>query len=119
MSLTTLKVTSNLEKWEGYIEIYNPLPFVKLAVFEDAMKEASSKNSELKTASSQALLLPAILECVAVWKIEGLPEKPTVDDFTVTVGRPRVEVTKLIVFVSQAILDLMQGFDPNESRRTP
>ncbi len=99
------------KRWPGYILLYDPIPLVKIATFEEAMtKQETEKYTE---AVNQNNLLSALLPCVAEWHLENFPEEVTIRTFP---GTPRIESAKLIAELINAITELYRGdedTDPN------
>lgn len=108
------RIDSDVERWKGHVLLHDPLPLVKLAVFEDAITAALKIDPKLGTARSHVELIPALLECVAEWHIEGFPEKPTSETFPgMGTGITKKDITLIINFVTDAIIKWYKGDSPN------
>ena len=94
--------------------LHDPIPLYILATFEEDIQNALKLSPELKTARSHLALFPSLLACVAEWHIEGFPEKPTVETFPgIGTGVSKKDVAELINLVTNNILKLFNGVDPN------
>lgn len=108
------KIELNTERWKGHVLLHDPIPMVKLAIFEDAVNEALALDSKLSKAKSHVKIIPALVECVAEWHIEGFPESVTLETFPgAGTGLSKVDVAILINILVDRILKLYQGQDPN------
>lgn len=100
--------------WKGHVKLHDPLPLVKLATFEDAAIEALKIDPKLGKARAHAKLIPALIECVAEWKIEGL-EITNAESFPgAGTGISKVDIAMLINFLVNKIFKLIDGKDPND-----
>jgi len=79
----------------------------------------SEKQPRCKTAMStlakNGTLLPAVLDCVQEWHVEGVPEKPTLQTFP---GTPQPDSGQLLGWIIEELLDIITGesleqADPN------
>lgn len=110
------RIESNLERWKGNVVLFDPLPLVKLVTFEEAVKAALLADPKLGSARSHMLIIPALIECVAEWHIEGFPEKPTAETFPgMGTGISKVDITQLINFITSELMKFLRGDDdPND-----
>jgi hypothetical protein len=110
-----MEIQVELGRWQGYIELIDPLPMFTLAVFEESASAAFAIDPKLGKAKAHKELIPALLQCVSEWKIEGFPENPTLDTFPgAGKGMSKVDIAILINFIVGKILKLIEGKDPNE-----
>jgi len=108
------QIEIELERWRGHVKLHDPLPLVKLADFEDAAIEALKIDPKLGKARAHARLIPALIECVAEWKIEGL-EITNAESFPgAGTGISKVDIALLINFLVNKIFKLIEGKDPND-----
>lgn len=108
------KIELNTERWKGHVVLHDPIPMIKLAVFEDAVNEALALDPKLSKAKSHVAIIPALVECVTEWHVEGFPENITVETFPgAGSGLSKIDVAILINILVDRILKLYQGQDPN------
>lgn len=93
-------ISSPVERWPGTVTLYDPMTLLQEAAWEDAFLAARSAKSR---AGSWLALLPGILACVQEWRLEGVPERPTVETFPV---RPREDAARLIAWLITEITEL-------------
>ena len=104
----------NVNGIKGHVEIYDPLPLVKLATFEEAVKDALKIDSRLATAKSHVAIIPALIECVAEWHLSGFPVELTVDTFPgIGTGISKRDITEVINLITNEVLKFLKGDDPN------
>ena len=108
-----MKTVSYDGKWKGTITLFDPLTMQQEAAWERAMSNFRKAIDEgLGISSFNLAALPGILECVSEWKLEGFPERLTIDNFP---ARPRTERANLISFLVTKISEIYQAEeDPNE-----
>lgn len=107
------QIEINTEKWKGHVILHDPIPLVMLANFEEAFTEAIKIDPKLGKAKAHVKLIPSLIECVKEWHIEGF-DTPTVDTFPgAGSGVSKVEIINLVTFITDKILKLIQGKDPN------
>lgn len=115
MELQTKKIDSPLEKWKGHIVIYDPMPMIRLATFEEAITEAMGIDPKLGKAKAYVALIPALLACVKEWHIDGFPNDLTIDNFPAAgQGMSKADIAALVNWVANRIINLIRGADPNE-----
>lgn len=108
------QIELNTEKWKGHVILHDPIPLVKLAIFEEAVTEALAIDSKLAKAKSHVAILPALMECVAEWRIDGFPNSVTPETFPGAGSEfSKVDIATLINLIVDRILKLYQGKDPN------
>lgn len=98
------RIESPVKKWPGYILFHDPIPLVHVLAFENAINGVD--RNKFSSSSSQVLLLPSILPCVAEWHLEGFPENVTADSFP---GTPRKDSSILISALINAITKIYAG----------
>ena len=106
-----MKKESPVEKFPGHIILPDYLTLPQVRAFEDALDGLENIGKGKKTdrvwlSVIDEKRLPAILESVQEWHIEGIPEKLTVDNFPMT---PVSEANKLINWVFQELRALWLG----------
>lgn len=111
------KVTSTVAQFPGYVVLYDPLPLIKQADFEDAMQAAREVDTKLIVSRSQAILLPGLLGCVAEWHLENMPDPVTPENFPgVGTSIGGIASARLINFLIKTIVALYAvpaDADPN------
>ena len=65
----------------------------------------------LRDTEMQLQMLPAIFECVGEWKLEGIPERPTLDNFP---GSPMRDRSKLVSWLIDEIGKVYSAEDLKE-----
>lgn len=106
-----MEITSRREKFSGTVTLPDMLSFPQLAAFRKAHRAALAELAGGGDAEYYAALLPGVLAVVLEWKIEGVPEKPTIDTFPT---RPMAAVLALLNEITTAIIDLQ-----NEAETVP
>ena len=106
------KIESPVKRFPGSVTLYDPLTYPQVIAFQDATAAAG----ELEKATWMKLrfaLMPGILACVDSWEVEGVPEKPNVDNFPAT---PLVSAGELVNWLQEEITTLLVEADtvPNE-----
>lgn len=108
------QIEIKLNNKTGHVLLHDPLPLVKLANFEEAIEAALKVDSKLGKAKSHALLLPSILESVAEWHIDGIPEQPTMETFPGMGSEfSKRDITLIINSIVSELIRFMTGKDPN------
>ena len=109
------QVEINVGRWKGHVMLHDPIPMVKLAVFEGSVERAFKIDKNLGKAESHVEIIPALVACVAEWHIEGFPESVTIETFPgAGSGMAKKDIANLINQIINRILKLYQGQDPNE-----
>jgi len=108
-----VKTVSYDGKWKGEIILFDPLTIQQEADWEYAV--AAFQESEKKGGKDSATVLaflPGVLACVSEWKLEGFPERVTVQNFP---RRPRSDRANLVSFLVTEITKIYkEEEDPNE-----
>lgn len=85
------QITSPVKRWPGTVTISDPLTFPQVLKLEAALSEVRGRE-EVSKSEVDALLLPALLECVQEWRLENFPQGVNVDNFPATPRRPSAEL---------------------------
>lgn len=121
-------VTSTISAFPGFVIFHEPLFFEQVAAFEDAqdeavrvepsqfwtkiaeargMKDESGEVVKLSwTSRSDRAFLPALLKCVKEWRIEGIPEQPTLENFPFS---PRDKTHELVEWLVTELRKVVDG----------
>jgi hypothetical protein len=75
------RVESNVKRWPGYVLLKDPLPLILKADYDDAFQDARKRAPKLNTTRAFAIMLPAIIPCVAEWHLENFPENVSPETF--------------------------------------
>lgn len=80
------KIVSPVEAFPGYVLLRYPITFPLYAVWEDALSDRKLDDKgepvrEVKYGRVGLRYVPAFIELVEEWHIEGIPERPTIDTF--------------------------------------
>ena len=123
-------IISPSKRWTGHVILHDPLNLVQVYAIEDVSDKAieiepskylqliqdkTGKDINVRWSSrSDALLIPAILLCVAEWHLSGFPEDLKADTFPVT---PRKDSRQLIDWLWDEINKVYLGDNevPNAS----
>ena len=91
-----MKLESKVEKFPGYVVLPDFLNILQVRALEDSFgdinEERTEKDKRVWISVTDEKRLPVILQCVAEWHIEGLPDKPTIETFPMTPLQPAHEL---------------------------
>lgn len=111
-----MKLESKVEKFPGYVELpdfFNILQVRKIEeVFDGTTDIEPNKNGTIWLGVVNEKRLPAVLDIVKEWHIEGVPDNPTLETFPMT---PINAANELTAQIFDAILQVYSGEQvPNE-----
>jgi hypothetical protein len=89
-------ITSPVEKWPGTVTLSDPLTFEQAIAVEKAFDAVRELGEGVSHTEQDLALIPAVVACVELWKLEGLSERVTVDTFPAT---PRRSSARLIAWL--------------------
>lgn len=106
-------ITSPVKKFPGTVTLSDPLTFPQVFAVEDALDKSIEVDSAFASSRARYAVLPAIIECVEKWELEGIPENVTVETFPAT---PPTSTARLIAWLINEIVELFKEAepDPNE-----
>ena len=104
-----MRFDSTVGKFPGYVILPDFLNLPQVRKFEDALIATQEIYGSEKTSTYGILdekQLPAILECVVEWHIEGIPDKPNEVTFPLT---PKKAASELVRLIFSRLLDIYTG----------
>jgi hypothetical protein len=133
-------VLCTIDGFTGAVTFHEPLFYEQVAAFEDAQDEAAgvepstfwtriAEAQNMKDESGQIVklswtsrsdraFLPALLKCVKEWRLAGIPEEPTLENFPFTPRDKAHELVEWLVVELRKVVDGEKNI-PNESSPTP
>jgi len=110
-----IKLEITTKNTRGHVMLHDPLPLIKLANFEEALEAALKIDPKLGKAKAHAALLPSILECVAEWRVDGIPENLTIETYPgIGTNISKVDTGTIINLIVNELIKFFVGKDPNE-----
>ena len=107
-----MKTVSYDGKWKGEVVLFDPLTIQQEAEWEYAVADFQKARDKGGGISAMNLaFIPGIIACVSEWKLEGFPERVTIESFS---AMPRKERVNLISFLVTNISEIYAAEDPNE-----
>lgn len=107
-------VTSPSKVFSGTVELPDGLTFPQYRAWLNGLDKCVAVRKEIPADDPRlavelyAALLPAIFQCVTVWRIAGFPEGVTADTIPAT---PHNEVLSLLSAICTAVGGLISGAD--------
>jgi len=108
------KVIQVTGKWEGSVEIADPLNIAQATLITEAVQlPKQNEDGSYYLVALDSAKLPAIIGCVTAWNIKDFPEKVTFDNFPAS---PRKASHALIDMIFAEIMKVYNGETkvPNE-----
>lgn len=102
-------ITSKIKRFPGTVAMPDFLTLPQVLAFEAVNEEVRAMRDtgqELSLSKVNAITLPFILKIVTEWKISGMENHPTIDNFPAT---PRLASAQLIAWVMGAVTELYIG----------
>ena len=97
---------------KGTVTFFDPLTIQQEAEWEYAVADFQKARDKGGGISAMNLaFIPGIIACVSEWKLEGFPERVTIESFS---AMPRKERVNLISFLVTNISEIYAAEDPNE-----
>ena len=107
-----MKTVSYDGKFKGTVTFFDPLTITQGAEWEYAVADFQKARDKGGGISAMNLaFIPGIIACVSEWKLEGFPERVTIESFS---AMPRKERVNLISFLVTNISEIYAAEDPNE-----
>jgi len=97
--------------YDGEVELDEYLNYRQLASYERGMIAAQKilqTNPDSGFAEIRLVVIPGIISCVKVWRLKGLPEKMTIEDFPST---PKKEAGDLYLWLLELVKKKIEGED--------
>ena len=100
----TIQITG---KWEGSVEIADPLTIPQVQLIEAALNPpVANSDGKIWTSALDADKLPALIGCVTKWELKDFPANMTADNFPAT---PRAASHTLIDFIFSHLIKIYTG----------
>ncbi len=96
-------ITSPVKRFAGTVVLSDPLTYPQVFAFQDALEAVKALGKDAHYLRVQYAALPGILTCVEEWKLEGVPEHPTMDTFPAS---PRASAARLVLSLFREITAL-------------
>ena len=112
-----MKLESKLEKFPGYVILPDFMNIRQVRQFEDAYfgdlnELTKAPEARVFVSVSDERILPFILDFVKEWHIDGLPDKPKLEDIPMT---PIHVSHEFIQWIASALFTMWKGEEvPNE-----
>ena len=108
-----MKTVSYDEKFKGTVTFFDPLTITQGAAWEYAIADFQKSRDKGGGVDAMNLaFIPGIIACVSEWKLEGFPERVTIDSFS---EQSRKDRSSLISFLVTEISKIYsEEEDPNE-----
>lgn len=103
--------TCPVSLYEGEIELFEYLNYRQLAAYERAMigaRRVMEANPDAGLAELRVAIVPGLIACVKSWRLKGLPEKMTAEEFPST---PRNEAGDLYLWILDLVKKKVDGED--------
>ena len=100
------KVIQITGRWEGSVEIADPLTIPQVQLIEAGLTMPESNDGKVWTSAIDALKLPAVLGCIIKWNLKDFPELPTIDTFPAT---PRKASHALVDSIFAELMRIYSG----------
>ena len=106
------QIESPVERFPGSVTLYDPLTFPQVIAYQDAINSVIDMG-ETTWSKLRYEILSGIIPCVETWELEGVPEKPTPDNFPAT---PLQASGELVEWLQEEITSLLTEAEtvPNE-----
>ena len=104
-----MKIESPVTRFPGHVILPEFLNIGQVRAFEDALGDPDAgqvENKKVWISLSDERRLPAVLQCVQEWHIQGVPEKPTLETFPMT---PLVPAHDLLNWIFGELLKMWTG----------
>lgn len=80
------ELASPVKEFPGLVAIPDYLSYPQAIAFDRAMRAAAQESGKLTRLEVNHLAIPGLCACVLEWRIEGLPEHITPENFPATPG---------------------------------
>lgn len=90
-------ITSPVARFPGTVTLSDPLTFPQSFAFEDALNAARELGDNPSLSRANYAILPGVLACVEAWRLEGIPEYPTLEAFPSTPRKPIADLVAWLV----------------------
>lgn len=97
-------IQSPVKQFPGEVEIPDYLTYPQYIAYQDALQAAREREG----AQQNAALLPGLLTCVTAWRVQGVPENPTAENFPAT---PPRAVSRLLAWLLVQIEAMIRDVD--------
>lgn len=97
-------IISPVKQFPGEIELPDALTFPQYIAYQDALQAAREESG----ARQNYALLPGLLACVLAWRLERVPEHPTVETFPAS---PPVAVSRLLAWIIGEVSQMIYAAD--------
>ncbi len=110
------QIKSPVKKWPGTVTLHDPLSLPQVVAIQNSLESAKALAEDgdldkVGVAEYHNELLPAIMDCIESWDLEGLENPP--NPFP---GTPRKPAAKLMGWLSTEVVALFSEAEavPNE-----
>ena len=97
-------IDSPVKQFPGQVELPDAVTFPQYIAYQDALTAAREENG----ARQNFALLPGLLACVLAWRLENVPEHPTVETFPAS---PPVAVSRLLAWIIAELSKMIHAAD--------
>lgn len=105
-----MKRVSPVEKFPGHVILPEFLTLPQVRAFESAISSQrnieSSGDDNVWVSVISEMRLPAIFACISEWHLQGIPEKPDLENFPMT---PIVPANELVTWLFTEVRNLWVG----------